>query len=73
MDGKREEIHDDHLSFMAVGIPSLDLIDLEYGPYNSFWHTEQDVPANCSKASLSAIGRIVLYGLGALESEPSAR
>jgi glutaminyl-peptide cyclotransferase len=73
VDGRREEIHDDHLSFMAVGIPSLDLIDLDYGPANGFWHTDKDVPANCSKESLSAIGRIVLLGLGALESDESAR
>lgn len=35
-------IEDDHIEFLKVGIPSLGLIDFEYGPGNSYWHTTQD-------------------------------
>ena len=66
--GRSEPVKDDHLSFMRVGIPSVDLIDLDYGPNNSFWHTPEDTLDKCSQESLDAIGRIVLHGLPALEA-----
>ncbi len=69
VDGTQEEISDDHLPFMKQGIPSLDLIDLEYGPYNRYWHTAEDTLDKCSKDSLSVAGRVVLLGLPALESD----
>jgi hypothetical protein len=67
VDGRSLEIRDDHLSFMAIGVPSVDLIDFDYGPNNTFWHRQDDVAANCSKESLAAIGKITLLGLEALE------
>ncbi len=73
VDGRSLEIRDDHLSFMAIGVPSVDLIDFEYGPNNSYWHTQADVLANCSKESLAAIGKITLLGLESLEELLSAR
>jgi Zn-dependent M28 family amino/carboxypeptidase len=54
---------------MAVGIPSVDLIDLDYGPFNSFWHTPKDTLENCSQASLEVVGRIVLTTLPKVEKE----
>ena len=38
----------------------VDLIDLDYGPNNSYWHTAQDTPDKLSARSLEAVGRIVL-------------
>jgi Zn-dependent M28 family amino/carboxypeptidase len=67
--GRREQVSDDHLSFMAVDIPSIDLIDLEYGPGNRFWHTLEDTLEHCSADSLAAIGRIVLGALPDLERD----
>ena len=68
VDGTRKEVLDDHLPFLAAGIPSVDLIDLEYGgPGNPVWHTEADTLERCSAASLGAAGRIVLSGLPRLE------
>lgn len=62
--GKRaEQIKDDHLSFLAAGIPALDLIDFEYGPANRYWHTADDTLAHCSAQSLDVIGRLVLAAL----------
>lgn len=69
VDGRAEEIRDDHLSFMAVGIPSIDLIDLDYGPLNSYWHTPKDTLENCSQASLEVIGRLVLASLPKVEKD----
>ena len=67
IDGPAQELRDDHLPFMAVGIPSLDLIDFDYGPDNTYWHSPKDVLANCSRESLGFAGRIVLGGLPELE------
>lgn len=66
--GKPLEVRDDHVPFLMEKVRVLDLIDFEYGPNNAHWHTAQDVPENCSQASLDAVGRIVLRGLGDLEA-----
>lgn len=67
MDGRRQEVRDDHLSFMAIGIPSLDLIDFDYGPDNAWWHTKADTLDKCSAQSLGVAGRLVLAALPAIE------
>jgi len=69
VDGTAEEISDDHLRFRDAGIPSLDLIDFDYGPNNAYWHTPEDTLEHCSKESLGAVGRIVLGGLPGLEQD----
>lgn len=67
--GARErDVKDDHRRFLDAGVPAVDLIDFEYGPYNEHWHAAGDTLANCSRASLDAIGRIVLAGIGELEN-----
>ncbi len=71
--GPARLIEDDHKSFLAHGIPSVDLIDFSYGPGNRYWHDEQDTLENCSRESLEIIGRIVLAGLPALEEFARAR
>jgi Zn-dependent M28 family amino/carboxypeptidase len=35
-------VEDDHLPFVNRGVPSIDVIDLDYGPNNSYHHTAQD-------------------------------
>jgi Zn-dependent M28 family amino/carboxypeptidase len=71
--GKSMEIRDDHDAFMAINVRSVDLIDFDYGPNNGWWHTKDDVLANCSKESLEAIGKITLLGLGELEKALDGR
>jgi hypothetical protein len=71
--GPRREIKDDHLSFMAANIPSVDLIDFEYGPNNAYWHDRRDTIENVSADSLGVVGRIVLAGLPALEDHVLGR
>jgi glutaminyl-peptide cyclotransferase len=48
-------IEDDHLSFTAVGIPSIDLIDFEYGHGNSYWHTSSDTMDKLSANSFAVM------------------
>lgn len=48
-------IYDDHVPFLEVGIPSLDLIGMPYQP----WHTVADTPAACDPASLAAVGKLI--------------
>jgi len=69
VDGPGLEISDDHLPFRDIGIPSLDLIDFDYGPSNSYWHSADDTLEHCSKESLGIAGRIVLGGLPGLEQD----
>jgi len=49
------EVLDDHLALNNAGIPTIDLIDLDY-PY---WHKADDLPKNCSADSLAEVGRVV--------------
>ena len=49
-------IMDDHVPLLEIGVPMVDLIDMDY-PY---WHTLQDIPANCSAYSLGDVGKTVL-------------
>lgn len=35
-------IVDDHTPFLREGIKSIDIIDFNYGPNNSYWHTKED-------------------------------
>jgi len=67
VNGARMPVKDDHQSFLEAGVESIDLIDFEYGPQNSWWHTAEDTLDKCSQESLAAIGRIVLLGLPQVE------
>jgi hypothetical protein len=71
--GAAQAIRDDHHSFLAIGVPAVDLIDLDYGPSNAYWHTAEDTLDKCSQASLEVIGRITLAGLPALEANLAKR
>lgn len=60
----RHELQDDHLPLNQVaGVPTVDLIDFDYPRPGigapSYWHTEQDVPANCSGHSIATVVWVV--------------
>ncbi|HYI94325.1 MAG TPA: M28 family peptidase [Bryobacteraceae bacterium] len=61
-------IEDDHIPFLRAGAPALDLIDFEYGPQNSWWHTEQDTVDKLSPQSFQVIGNVLLKVLSKLEN-----
>jgi hypothetical protein len=54
------------MPFARIGVSVVDLIDFNYGPDNSFWHTAQDTFDKLSARSLQAVGRIVLGTIDAL-------
>ncbi len=53
-------IEDDHLPLIARGLKVIDLIDFDYGPGHSWWHTQADTPDKCSPISLKVVGDVVL-------------
>jgi Zn-dependent M28 family amino/carboxypeptidase len=63
-------IQDDHLPFINAGVSAVDLIDFDYGPDNSYWHTAQDTVEHCSSLSLTIVGRVVTATLEQLEKTP---
>ena len=61
-------IEDDHLPFVQAGVPSVDIIDLEYPA----WHTAQDDLDHVSAGSLQTVGDVVLDALPAIEKRLAA-
>lgn len=57
-------IEDDHIPFVRAGVPSVDLIDLNYAA----WHTAQDDLDHVSAKSLQIVGDVVLSALPEIES-----
>jgi Zn-dependent M28 family amino/carboxypeptidase len=55
-----EAVEDDHLAFVHRGVPSIDVIDLDYGPKNSYHHTAQDTMDKISAASLTIDGDVFM-------------
>jgi hypothetical protein len=50
------QVLDDHIALHDIAkIPTCDIIDFDY-PH---WHTEQDVPSNCSPLSLAKVGWVL--------------
>lgn len=62
-------VEDDHLPFLDVGIPSVDIIDLNYGPANSYHHTPEDTLDKISPESLEKTGKLVLAVLAELQKQ----
>ncbi len=53
-------ITDDHIPLLDVGLPVIDVIDLDYGPGNSYHHTLQDTMDKVSAKSLKIVGDVAL-------------
>lgn len=65
----RSEILDDHVAFLAAGVPAVDLIDFEYGSApgrNDYWHTREDSLDKIGAESLQRVGRVVIRVLNTL-------
>jgi hypothetical protein len=63
-------IEDDHLEFLAAGVPSVDIIDLEYYTRSGevAWHSKYDTMDNVAAGSLQAVGDVLVAALPALEN-----
>jgi hypothetical protein len=48
-------------------VPSADLIDLDYGYNNVFWHTTQDTVDKLSPKSLGIVGTVILETVRVLD------
>jgi Zn-dependent M28 family amino/carboxypeptidase len=57
---RSSQVEDDHLPFVQRGVPSIDVIDLDYGPNNSYHHTAQDTMDKISAKSLTIDGDVFL-------------
>ena len=56
-------VEDDHLPFVKAGVPSVDIIDLDYPA----WHTAQDDLDRVSARSLQIVGEVVLDAIPQIE------
>lgn len=52
-------IQDDHLPLISAGIPTINIIDFDYGPSHSYWHTLEDTPDKTSPRTLAMVGEVV--------------
>jgi len=58
-------IDDDHMPFIRLGVPSVDLIDFDYPP----WHKEEDTLDKLSAKSLEIVGTVVVEVISRLERQ----
>jgi glutaminyl-peptide cyclotransferase len=57
-------VEDDHIPFVKAGVPSLDIIDLDYPQ----WHTPQDTIDAISARSIQVVGDVVVAALPQIEA-----
>jgi Zn-dependent M28 family amino/carboxypeptidase len=62
-------IDDDHIPFLRAGVPSVDVIDLDYPA----WHTAGDTLDAVSAGSLQIVGEVILDALPEIQRQLSAR
>ncbi|HEX5323917.1 MAG TPA: M28 family peptidase, partial [Capsulimonadaceae bacterium] len=60
-----EPMDDDHMPFVRLGIPSLDVIDFDYPP----WHEDTDTLDKISPMSLEIVGRVMLESIKRLQQQ----
>jgi hypothetical protein len=59
-------VEDDHLPFLAAGVPAADIID--FTPFlRGYHHTALDTLDHCSPDTLAMVGRVMLATLAELE------
>lgn len=63
------DINDDHVPLIAKGFKIVDIIDLDYGPGNSYHHTIQDTIDKISAESFTIVGRLALALIRAEEAK----
>ncbi|MGH9741880.1 MAG: M28 family peptidase [Candidatus Acidiferrum sp.] len=64
-------MEDDHKSFMARNVPSVDVIDPELGPGGDifYWHTPEDTLDKISPKTLAIVGHVFLESVKQLQSK----
>lgn len=64
-------VEDDHLPFVRRGVPSADIIDLDYGYENSYHHTAADTMDKLSAKSLTIAGDTFLETIRLVNQRPA--
>ncbi len=67
--GNGGAIEDDHMPFVRLGVNAIDLIDYDYGPGNSYWHTAQDTMDKLSQRSFQIVGEVVIEVFRRLQTQ----
>lgn len=62
-------VEDDHLPFVEKGVPSADMIDLDYGYNDVFHHTPQDTLDKLSTKSLEISGKVIMRVIQLLDND----
>jgi glutaminyl-peptide cyclotransferase len=69
-------ITDDHVSFLRVGIPAVDVVDAQYGrmgpkfdSMGEFHHTNADTMDKVSQRSLEIVGQTILLAVEMIDKE----
>jgi Zn-dependent M28 family amino/carboxypeptidase len=57
---QEEPVDDDHLPFVKRSVPAIDIIDIDYGPNDSYHHTAQDTIDKVSAHSLTIDGDVIM-------------
>jgi len=65
-------VEDDHLPFLKKGVPSADMIDLDYGYNDVFHHTPQDTLDKLSTKSLEISGKVIVRAIELLDKDSHA-
>ena len=64
--GRALPVGDDHVPFLAAGVPAVDIID--FAPFlRGYHHTAQDTIDQCSPDTMRMVGRVVLATLSQLD------
>jgi len=58
-------IDDDHMPFLKLGVPAIDVIDFDYPP----WHEDTDTMDKLSAQSLEIVGTVMLESIHRLEQQ----
>lgn len=61
---------DDHVPFQDLGIPSVNLIDFEFGPHNIYWHTTEDTIEKLSPESMRFVGNLAMRLIWKIAANP---
>lgn len=62
-------IEDDHIPFLREGMNAVDIIDFDYGPNNSWWHTAQDTMDKLSGESFQVVGSVLMEVVRQMEKD----
>ncbi len=65
-------VSDDHMPFVKRGVPCVDIIDIDYGPNDSYHHTAQDTLDKLSAKSLTISGTVIEEAIRLLDAEPAS-